>query len=120
MSEVDLGREAESLAEALLGRAGLIVLGRRVRNAAGELDLVAREGATLVFVEVKGRGRTDYGRAEEMVDGRKQARLAAAAEVYLSRLPQPPPPCRFDVVAVEMAGGRPRLRHIRDAFRPGE
>ena len=120
MARVDLGREAEALAAALLSRAGMTVLGRRVRTRGGELDLVAQDGATLVFVEVKGRGRLDFGRAEEMVDGRKRRRLAAAAEAYLSRLPQPAPPCRFDVVAVEFAEGHPNLRHIRDAFRTGD
>lgn len=120
MAEVGLGREAETLAAGLLGRAGLSVLASNVRTPAGELDLVAREGDTLVFVEVKGRSRLDFGRPEDFVDRRKRARLVAAAEAFVSGLPQPAPRCRFDVVAVDFSGPAPALNHIRDAFRPGE
>jgi putative endonuclease len=120
MTSHDLGREAEILAEGLLARAGLAVVERNLRIGPGELDLVAREGSTLVFVEVKARSRVDFGQAGEQVDRRKRARLIGAAEAYLGRLAGPPPPCRFDVVAVDYDGGVAHLRHLRDAFRPGD
>jgi putative endonuclease len=123
MPSHDLGREAEILAEGLLARSGLSVVERNLRIGPGELDLVAREGSTLVFVEVKSQSRAGFGRAEERVDKRKRARLVAAAEAYLARLGRlggPPPPCRFDVVAVDYEPGGARLRHLRDAFRPGD
>ena len=119
MAEVDLGKEAEALARAFLGRQGLYVLAQNVRTGGGELDLVAKDGETLVFVEVKGRSGNRFGRPEEYVDLRKQKRLASAAEAYLSRMPGCKMPCRFDVVAVDFSGGAPVMRHIKDAFRPG-
>ncbi|MCF8034625.1 MAG: YraN family protein [Desulfarculaceae bacterium] len=114
------GREAEALARGLLERAGLKVVETRCRTKGGELDLVAWDGATLVFVEVKARGSGSHGRAEEAVDRRKRERLTTAAGAYLASLGAAPPPCRFDVVAVEFGSGAPVLRHLPDAFRPGE
>jgi putative endonuclease len=120
LSETDLGREAEALAAGLLRRAGLTVLGANLRTPGGELDLVAWEGNTLVFVEVKGRSALGHGLPQEAVDRRKRERLTRAAQGYLQRLPPPLPVCRFDVVAVDFAKGRASLRHLPDAFRPGD
>ena len=120
MTEVDLGKEAESLARAFLGRKGMNVLAANVRTQGGELDLVAKDGDTLVFVEVKGRSSNHFGRPEEYVDLRKQRRLTNAAQAYLSRIPGAEMPCRFDVVAVDFSGRAPVVRHIKDAFRPGD
>jgi len=114
------GREAEALARQALIQAGFQVVGQNLRLGGGELDLVAWEGATLVFVEVKGRGRGGLGAAEESVGPLKRRRLIGAAGAYLARLEGPEPPCRFDVVTVEYDRGRPRLKHLRDAFRPGD
>lgn len=114
------GREAEALARAHLERGGYRVVAMRKRTAGGELDLVAWDGPTLVFVEVKARGNSEFGRAEEMVDQRKQRRLGQAAAAYVAELGPPAPPCRFDVVAVEMGSGPPKLRHLPDAFRLGD
>ncbi len=118
MNAVPLGREAEALAAAHLERLGLTILARNLRTPAGELDLVAREGRTLVFVEVKARSGEAFGAPEEAVDTAKQARLIQAARAYLALQGGPPPPCRFDVVAVDFTEGAPRMRHLRDAFRP--
>ncbi|MCG2765088.1 MAG: YraN family protein [Desulfarculaceae bacterium] len=114
------GREAEALAKAHLERGGYQVVATRKRTQGGELDLVAWDGPTLVFVEVKARNDAGFGRAEEMVDRRKQERLGQAAAAYLAELGPPPPPCRFDVVAVDMGSGPPKLRHLPDAFRLGD
>lgn len=100
--------------------AGLNVVGRNLRLGGGELDLVAWEGPTLVFVEVKGRGAGAAVGPEESVDARKRRRLVAAARAYLARLEGPPPPCRFDVVAVDFDPAPARVRHLRDAFRVGD
>jgi putative endonuclease len=120
LAESDLGREAEALAAGLLRRAGMTIVGANLRTRGGELDLVAWEGDTLVFVEVKGRGGASHGLPQEAVDGRKRARLTTAAQGYLQRMPPPMPICRFDVVAVDFSGASPRLTHLRDAFRPGD
>jgi len=114
------GRQAERLAGSYLERAGFKVEARNLRLGGGELDLIAREGETLVFVEVKGRARLSLVAPEEAVDLNKRRRLVAAAEAYLARQGLPTPPCRFDVVAVEFGRGEPQVRHLRDAFRPGE
>lgn len=93
--------------------AGLVFVAANVRYRFGELDLVMREGATLVFVEVRERASLRFGGAAASIDARKRQRLTRAAHCYLqqthgSRLP----PCRFDVVAFE--AGRPNW--IKAAF----
>ncbi len=113
------GVAGELLAEGLVRLHGLIVCGRRVRCGRGELDLVATEGATLVFVEVKLRRSDGFGGAVSAVDATKRRRLIASASLYLQRLPEPWPPVRFDVVAVtwSAAHAAARVEHLRDAFR---
>jgi putative endonuclease len=111
-----LGRRGEDLAAAYLAGLGFEILGRNVRTRYGELDIVARESETLVFVEVRSRRGDRLGSPEESVDARKQAKLVALAEAYLAELPEPPPACRIDVVVVEIrAGAVRRLELIRDA-----
>lgn len=114
-----LGDEAENLAGAFLEKQGLRVVGRNVRNEGGELDIVAWDGEILVFVEVKGRSGINYGKPLEAVDARKRARLTRAAGAYLADMGTEPL-CRFDVVGVAFGDGPPRIKHLRDAFRPGD
>lgn len=118
-----LGDFGEQAAAAHLLRQGYKLLARKWRNhdrdlggAGGELDLVLRDGATLVFVEV--RTRRSLAGAEESVGPNKQARLIALAYAYLSAAAVPADtPWRIDVIALEVdRGGRiAGLRHIRDA-----
>ena len=111
-----LGRRGEDLAAEHLAGLGFEILGRNVRTRYGELDIVAREGQTLVFVEVRSRRNDRLGSPEESVDARKQAKLVALAEAYLATLPEPPSACRIDVVVLEIrAGAVQRLELIRDA-----
>ena len=111
-----LGRRGEDLAAGYLAELGFEILGRNVRTRYGELDIVARERETLVFVEVRARRDDRLGSPEESVDARKQAKLVALAEAYLATLPEPPAACRIDVVVVEIrAGAVQRLELIRDA-----
>jgi putative endonuclease len=115
-----LGAAGEAEAEKALARAGLTILARRFRCRAGEIDLVALDGRVVVFVEVKTRRGTGYGRPAEAVTARKRGHMVHAARVFLARLGPPSPPCRFDVVEVlPGADGTLRARHIRDAFRLG-
>ena len=112
------GLAGERAAEEALEAAGLTVVARRFRCRMGEIDLVAWEGAVLVFVEVKRRASVSHGTPAESVDARKRARLARAAAVWLGRYDQEPPPCRFDVVEVrDGPGGGLLSHHVRDAFR---
>lgn len=94
------GRSAEDAALTLLCGHGLRLLARNVRSRGGEIDLVMRDGDTVVFVEVRSRRRSDYGTAAESVGARKQQRLIHAARTWLARNPRDARrPLRFDVVA---------------------
>jgi putative endonuclease len=108
------GRAAEELAARSLERQGLEILERNYRCRAGEIDLVARDGDTLVFVEVRFRGSESFGGARASVDRAKQRRILAAARHYLAGRPERP--CRCDVVVLDRLDPA-RVDWIRDAFR---
>ena len=91
------GARAEALAAAYLVRQGLEIVARNFRTRAGEIDLVARDGRVLVFVEVRLRRSANFGGAVESITATKRARLVAAANAYLARLGREPP-CRFDAI----------------------
>lgn len=113
------GEWGERLAARQLERKGLKILGRRVRvGRRDELDLVARDGATLVFVEVKTRASEAFGRGFDAIDARKRKALSRAARRYLQKLKQRPEYYRFDVVEVVGSpdAGEPEIRHIPHAF----
>ena len=100
-SDVQLrGDRAEALAAKFLERQGLQVVERNYRCRHGEIDLVARDGATLVFVEVRLRSNAAFGNAADSITTAKQRRLAAAAALYLAagRADQA---CRFDAVLLD-------------------
>lgn len=105
------GGEAEEQAARFLARQGLDIVARNYRTRFGEIDLVAREGATLVFVEVRMRSSERFGGAAASIDSGKRNRIAAAARQFLARLAHEPP-CRFDVVTLD--GGAPKW--MRAAF----
>ena len=109
-------QRGETLAAWLLRGKGYRIAARNWRCPLGELDLVAWHGRTLVFVEVKARASGEAGSPEDAVDGRKQKRLIRLAQAYLLGLSGETPPCRFDVVAVDLGGIIPRVRHLQDAF----
>ena len=112
-----LGKQGEQLAcEALAGR-GYAILATRFRTRFGEIDIVAEDGRTLVFVEVKARRTSRCGDAAEAVSRYKQRRVAAMALDYLAWTGRLDDPCRFDVVAIDGIGTPAmRLRIIQDAF----
>lgn len=108
-----LGEQGEEQASELLRSKGYIILERNYRCRFGEVDIIARRGEELVFVEVRTRTSTAFGRPEESVNYRKAQRLALVASHYLSRQGWPATACRFDVVAI--LGDR--VEHLPDAFR---
>jgi putative endonuclease len=112
------GKWGEKLAEQMLKGKGYKILGRRVRiGTRDELDLVARTGDVLVFVEVKTRAGEEFGRPAESVDRAKRHVLSRAAIRYLAKLRQKPDHFRFDVVeVVGRPGAEPVVRHIENAF----
>lgn len=99
------GKTGEQLACDELRRRGYAILARRYRTRGGELDIVARHGETLVFVEVKARTSLRFGSPVEAVDWRKQRKLQHMARDFLSRTGLWRVPCRFDVVAVRLPDG---------------
>lgn len=91
------GVRAEALAAEFLMRQGLAIVARNFRTRFGEIDLIARDGRVLVFVEVRMRRSGAFGGAVESITARKRARLVAAANGYLAMLGREPP-CRFDAI----------------------
>ena len=90
---------------------------RNFRARGGEIDIVAREGDVLVFVEVRSRGDAGFGTPEESVAPAKRRRIVAAARGYLSGVPPSSwREARFDVVAIEGSGDAAELRHYPAAF----
>jgi putative endonuclease len=112
------GALGEKLACRYLKRNGYKVLFRNFRGrSGGEIDVVCRDNDTLVFVEVKTRGREDFGRPVEAVDRQKQKRISRGALAWLRMLDNPDILFRFDVVEVIIADDtKPRVELIKNAF----
>lgn len=113
-----LGRFGEDLALAQLEREGYRIVARNLRTQRGEIDVVALEGSTLCFVEVRLRSRADYGGSAGSIDARKRRRVIGAARELLVRERFPPHGAlRFDVVAIDARGSAaPRIEILRGAF----
>ena len=107
------GREAERQASEFLQGQGMRIVARNWRCRFGEIDLVARDGSTLVFVEVRARASRSFGGAAESIDYAKRRKLVAAANLFLAAR-KLDAACRFDAVLIEADG---RMRWVRDAFR---
>lgn len=111
------GSRYEKLAEQYLRRAGLRLLDRNYRARGGEIDLICRDGPTLVFVEVRFRRTSIHGLPVESVSAAKRRRLIHAATLYLQeRRLLGQVPCRFDVIGVVLAEGVPVVHWVRHAF----
>lgn len=113
---VSLGRRGERAAARYLRRRGYRIVTRNFRAAGAEIDLVAMQDGTLVFVEVKTRRTDAAGTAEEAVDERKEKQIRRAAEVFAARYRAEEYPMRFDVVAIRAAGRRLEIELLKDAF----
>jgi putative endonuclease len=110
------GRSGEALAEEHLSRKGMVVLARNYRCRAGEIDLVLRDGDTVVFVEVKERTGRSHGSAVEAVTWSKRRKIAQTARVFAAVHGLSEASLRFDVVAIDWDASGPRLRHDEGAF----
>lgn len=122
---VSLGERGEQAAEAYLRHLGYQIVDRRHRNRAGEIDLVALDGQTVVFVEVKSRRDTSHGHPTDALSRDKQQRLTRAALVYLKQRGWLERQRRFDVVAIVWPpqSPEPQITHYRQAFeaaQPGQ
>ncbi len=100
MRRAALGRAGEDAAAAYVASLGFHVVARNLRGPGGEIDIVARDGQTYVFIEVKTRASRAFGRALAAVDARKRARIRAVAADYLQFV-APQACARFDVLAID-------------------
>ena len=110
-----LGRWGEDLALDFLKGRGMKILERNYRCPAGEIDIIARSGRHIIFVEVKTRRSELFGSPQEAVNQRKQQQISRVAQWYLEQKPVNLQP-RFDVLAIRTGGDEPVLEHIPDAF----
>ena len=115
-ARIVLGARGERLAIRRLRRDGYRIVVRNFRAAGAEVDVVAMDRDTLVFVEVKTRTGTGAGRPEESVHGLKQHRIRRAAAVFAHARGMDDHPIRFDVVAISRPGRRWQVEIIKDAF----
>ena len=111
-----LGKFGEDIACAELERLGYAILARRHRTRYGEIDVIASDAGTTVFVEVKTRDGEFCGSGVEAVTPWKQQRLGRMAIDYAARHGLLDTPCRIDIVAVDLGGGEPRIEVYRNAF----
>jgi putative endonuclease len=115
-----LGDQGEQMAEAYLKKNGYRIIERNIRSRFGEMDLIAMEGNTLVFCEVRSRGGHSLDQAAESIGDGKQQRLIRLAEAYLQKHPElSDHACRFDVVLLQKVEDLWTIDLIPDAFRPG-
>lgn len=115
-ARIELGKNGEDLACLELERRGYAILARRYRRRGGELDIIARDGLTLVFVEVKTRAGRDFGDGTEAVTTLKRRRITRLALDYMTRHHIPECPCRFDVVSIRFESGEPIVEVFQNAF----
>lgn len=112
-----VGSQGEMLAVEHLRAQGIAIVATNYRvGKMGEIDIVARDGDTLVFVEVKLRRTTKYGTPEEAITPAKQRTIRRMAEYYLMMNKIDDTPCRFDVVAIETHHSEYVIRHHKDCF----
>jgi putative endonuclease len=115
-ARVSLGEAGENLACEELQRRGYAILARRYRRRGGEIDIIADDGGTLVFVEVKTRTGEAFGAPTEAITWTKRRRITLLAADFMSRFGYANRACRFDVVAIAFDGERPACEVYRNAF----
>jgi putative endonuclease len=113
-----LGDRGEQLAVEHLERAGWMVLSRNFRIGHREVDLVARRGEVVAFVEVKTRAGLGFGHPLEAITAKKRREIQTVAQVWVERHGRPGDVYRYDAIAVLiLAGAEPRIEHVEDAWR---
>jgi putative endonuclease len=115
-ARVIFGKTGEDLACAELEARGYAIIARRYRRRGGEIDIIARDGKTMVFVEVKAREGRAFGDAAEAVTAFKRRRITQLAVEYMARQRRRNQPCRFDVVSIHFDEGRPVIELFQNAF----
>ncbi|MFZ2448300.1 MAG: YraN family protein [Syntrophobacteraceae bacterium] len=116
MNRIARGRSGEDEAADFLARSGLKIIERNFRCPGGELDIVARDGKTVVFVEVRSRVANRFGGPEESIGGAKQKKILRAAQWYLKKRGCENSSARIDVVAIRWNGEEPEINWIVNAI----
>jgi putative endonuclease len=116
LARIRTGKQGEDVAVVHLQKLGYRILERNYRCPLGEIDIVAQDKDTIVFVEVKSRKTEAYGDPELAVGKTKQKKMAMVSLYYLAQKKDSPVKARFDVVAVKLFGDRREVKLIRDAF----
>lgn len=117
MNNVNFGREGEELATVFLKAHGYCIVQRNYSLNFGEIDIVARDGDTLCFIEVKTRETDDYGHPFEAVTKSKQSTIRKVAQMYLLENDITEEYVRFDVVGIQFEEGNdPMIELLKDAF----
>lgn len=118
MSGKPLGDRGEALAAEYLERQGWTVTHRNFRMGRKEIDLVARRGEVVAFVEVKARAGLGYGHPLEAITWKKRREIGQVAAAWMDRFGRPSDTYRFDAIAVlQFPGAAPRVEHVEDAWR---
>ncbi len=115
ISKTGLGNKGERMASDFLKNKGMEILQRNFRYGHKEIDIVAKDGNTIAFVEVKTALSKNFGSPEEWVTPKKQKQLIEAANFFISKNQLACDGFRFDVVAIDMQAG-PKILHIKNAF----
>jgi putative endonuclease len=110
-----LGKEGEEIALRYFRKRGYGIIERNYRTPFGEIDLIAKDGDVIVFIEVKTRADSAFGRPFEAVDRKKREKMRKVSLSFMKKL-RKEVPARFDVLSIDMGNGRERIEHIRDAF----
>jgi putative endonuclease len=117
VDDKEFGKKGEELAARYLSRRGYRILEKNYRSRAGELDIVAMDGKTLVFVEVKSRRSNAFGSPGDAVNARKRRQMERVALAYMTENKKDGLHCRFDVVGITAAAtGEPEVELVKDAF----
>ena len=110
-----LGERGEGLAIKFLKKKGYKIIEQNYKTPLGEIDIIAKDKDTIVFIEVKARESLSYGLPFESVNITKRRKIANVALLYLKRFKQTPP-CRFDVISIYYENDIPQFELIKDAF----
>lgn len=113
---LDLGKLGEELALKKIKRLGYKCIARNYRCSLGEVDLIAKDGECLVFIEIKTRKGKSLGYAKEAIDGRKRRQLSKVALAYMKSNNCCETKSRFDVVAINLSDEEDQIEVIRNAF----
>ena len=112
----DFGKKSESIATVHLKKHGYKILEQNYRTKLGEIDIIAKDKDTLVFVEVKARKSNRFGNPKWAVTPRKQKKISMVALLYMKSTKQSNVKARFDVVAISSAKDKPNIEIVKNAF----